>query len=352
MDLEVSGMNENECQRGVDEISGSPDSSIESASDSEVDKLIGLQTRKSDLMKAKDLLIQKKLDLLENIRRLKERLATHERQKLQLEAKKKLEFFLHQNDHETSKLSAPDQASNFVIENLNIFVSSEWSSRRKIIGKLYPFISISNYASKRKFENGVRSHSIQFILDGYGMPLLAISVEVLNETVTDLVISNWNSVSSLLHLISPTYKEVLEHFYVRLHKLDMLFYSYHCLSRIQHQKISVFWKILEQYPELVSHMSGFSKVNLSCIKSIMCYSYIEMVIERSKKEFLIRLEWVPILRDHDFGELESDIRFLIFTPKRQIISNAEKVFLSLVRDYGVYKAFSLMLFNLFEIDAA
>lgn len=343
-------MNEYDSPRDAVEISGSPDSSMESASDSEFDKLIGLQTRKSELMKERDLLLRKKLDLQEDIRRLSERLASHNQQKLQFVAKKKLEFYLHQNDHENSRLSALDQAASFILDNLNVFSSSDWSARRKLIGKFYPHVSISKYNNLIIFEKGLKSNSIEFVLEGYGMPLFEISVRVSDEVVTDLIITNWSSVSFLLHEICPTYQETLDQFYIRHRKLDLLFYSYHCLSRVQYQKIGTFWKIVHQYPTFARSSSEAAKMDIEFLKNLMCQRFIDMTIESSGRSFLIRLEWTPMLPDSSSGEIESDIRFIILSSQSRISINTTEVFLRLVREYGVSKAFNLMLFNLFDID--
>lgn len=345
-------MNENVSRQDAAETSRSPDSSVESVPDSEFDKLIELQTRRSDLIKKRDLLLRKKLDLQEDKMRLNERLASYKGQKLQLEAKKKLEFFLHQNDHEISKLSAPDRAASFVLENLDVFSSPDWISRGKIIGRFYPNMSITNFATKIAFENGARSHSIEFTMEGYGMPLLEIFVEVTDETVTGLSISNWTSVSSLLHQISPTFQEYLESGYLRQLKLDMLFYSYNCLSRVQHQKISVFWMIIKQYLSFICNFSTSVKLDLECLKYLMHQQYIELAIDKFEKTFLVRLEWTPILQDYNLGEIQSDICFTIFTSELKIIGNAREVFIRLAKEYGVSKAFNLMIFNLFEIETA
>lgn len=324
-----------------------PASSIDCLTDDEFDKLLELQTRKSELIQKRELLSLKKSQLTEETMALQTTLADYTHQKLQQETKKKLDFFLHQNDHESAKLSAPDHAAAFVLENLDMLTPTDWTMRRKLLNKFHPNLSFSKVETSRCPEDET-AHFFTFKIAGYGVPQLTIRVRIKDEAVIGISVLNWNNISSVLHKISPSLYNAIKDDYIPGKKLDLFIYTYGSLARVQHQRIRVFSEILEKHDLLVTTPPKNFNWLGDPMNVLLTLSYIEVAAKSYDKPYLLRLLWTPTLKTLSTGELKSNIRFSVLNHDLKPVKTANDVFKSLVADYGVSQAFTCMVSNLFE----
>lgn len=327
----------------------SPASSIDANSDTEFDKLIEHQTRKSELIKKRDALARKRLQLKEETNRLNAILSKHKQHKLQQETKKKLEFFLHQNDHESIKLSAPDQAANFVLDNLDILPSFDYNLRRGLSGKFYPNMRVDDIKTCSEFLNGARIHLLSFTVAGDGLPNMKIEMKVCDEIVIDLAVKNYDQISSNLQRISQSYQKGLLLDYIAGRKLDLIMSSYNSLAYIQNERVSVFYAIARRYKMYVTHPPSALRWQDDPLTCFLCLPFIQLTVESNERQYNVKLHWSLILAKPSIGKIDSKVRITVLNEQHEPLEGANELFLRLLSEYGPEKAFHLILNNLFNI---
>lgn len=315
----------------------------------DVDTLMEFQNKKVELSRHRDELAQKRLDLKEAIDRMTATLAHYKEQQRQYETKQKLDFYLHQNDHEYLKLSAPDDAATFVLENLDVLPSRDWRLRMELVGKFYPYMSISDTENSTVFEDNTLANVYEFVLSAEGLPSLKVKLVSRNETVVRLEIIDFARAEAILLKISPSYTRTLRTNYVRLSKVDLLFYSYHCLAKLQKRRIACFLEILHSWPAQVSRPA--SSWEQDPVSSLLSLPYIELTFEKDGKTSKVRLTWDIVVSYSATGHLESELSFGIINGDGSFLENSKDVFLALVPRHGVVKAFLFMLDYLFEMQS-
>lgn len=314
----------------------------------ELDDILFLQTKKAELVQERDALAQKRLELKQSIDRLSINLSHYKKQQLQYETRQKLEYYLHQNDHEYAKLTQPDEAASFILKNLNVLPTTDVNLRMKLIDKFYPCISVSQDSVMTIHEGEELFSIITFQLSANGLPPLKIRLFIKNDTVDRIELLEYSDVAYLFHKISHSFCTVLTENYCRLNKIDLVMYSYHSLAQLQQKRIKSLSQILEKYASLVTRPVYWESDPTS---SLMSLKYIELTVTEPKKNeiFKVRLQWDLVLVNTATGETESQLLFTIQKVNSAPLKNTNDVFLSLVMDHGIIDAFSLMLLNLFGV---
>lgn len=324
----------------------SPASSIETSSEDDFDKLIEIQARKSELYKKREALLHNQTQLRNDCEKFKALLSTYREQKLQQETKKKLEFFLHQNDHEYLKLSAPDKAASFVLENLGTLPSNNWDLRRQFTQKLYPHMEVEACSTATKFTTSESELEFHFTLKGVRLPGMNITVCVSDEEITSLTISNWEKISATFTSLCDSFGDCVVRDYVPHCKLDLLVFSYQSLSEIQYKRVSALKAILIEFEPHVSHPLPKVIKEKNLEDFLLCIPYIQLTIKSRTKLLFVRLHWGIRLIRKELGEFESDINFSVLNEDLEHIRVSNDAFKRLLRTYGVVEAFRLMVFNL------
>ncbi|RKP32401.1 hypothetical protein METBISCDRAFT_21389 [Metschnikowia bicuspidata] len=324
----------------------SPASSIGISSDNEFEQLLEHQTRKSELVKKRDFLAKKRLQLKEECENLGAQLGSLQEQKRQQETRKKLEFYLHQNEHEFTRLSAPENSANFVLEILRVLPSADCPLRRRYMRRLHPHFRIDAYSSVQGAT--ANSHSINFTIAAADVPPFAVKVAVCDQTVENLTIVNWDDIAPTLQSVCPAYRQCVKDVYLFRCQLDLLVCSYQSLSNVQHEKVAVFRDILAKYASYVSYPT--SSGNAVAAASFLVLPYVQLTIEHHKTPLLVRLSWKIVLRQQHLGVLDSKIDFSLLTHTHEPLPHAPDVFATLRESFGVVQAFSLMLYNVFNIE--
>lgn len=330
----------------------SPASSIDSSSVDDFDKLIDQQTRKTELLKRRDLLLRKKQQLRNDCENFRSLLSTYKEEKVRQETRKKLEFFLHQNDHEYLKLSTPDEAANFVLDNLGILPSNDWDMRQKFTYRLYPHLEVNDCSTTYNYTKSEPKTQILFTLMAAGLPPMKIEVDVVEEEISSLKICNFEDISATLQTVSDSYRKCVACDYIPHCKLDMLVFSYQLLSQIQCKRVSAFKTMIIEFKRYLFYPqpSAIEEKSLDII--LLCLPYIQLSIEKGAKTFFVRLQWDILLVRHELGEFESLINFSILNHDFEHMSFSNDVFQRLLSTYGVVEAFRLMILNLFTNEVA
>lgn len=302
----------------------------------EHDELLTLQTQKVDLVQQRDALAAKRLEIKENIDRLNLTLAHYKLQHHQYETRQKLEYYLQQNDHEYSKLAAPDAAAGFVLENLHVLPSRDWNLRMLLIGRLLPCLEVRDSVQAQVYENGALVAKTTYTAAAKDVPSLHITVYAENEAVKRVEVDE--RASLLLHKISSTYGRSLKN-YTRQGKIDLLMYSYHSLAQQQQRRISILQRLMTEYEEKVLYPKDTSSLALRTAQ------YVELLFST----FTVRLYWGLVLEDSIVGEVESKLELVVMNGDGLVLNGVNNVFLGLVAEHGVFGAFQLMVRNMFEL---
>lgn len=328
----------------------SPASSIESASEPEIHELIELQTRKCELTIKRNALAAKKASLSEELKIVKEKFTLFKEQRLKQETKKKMDFLLHQNGHEVARLSEPDQAASFVLDNLEIISSQDWDLKRDLWKRMNPHVIIDRCFMKKNPNKGNNNHSIFITLSATGLPSLLLCVEVSHELVSDLKVSNWNTASSLLQGISPSYRSTIELNYISQRKLDLLLYSYQSLAQLQKERIGAYSKILRKYACYISQPPSDADWESDAEKRLLCIPYVQLTVPYEGKVYIVRLFWSLVIQNSICGEVTSCIGLKIFDAEMRLFNDSSDAYLHFLEEYGVVKALDLILTNVFQIQ--
>lgn len=312
------------------------------------DQLLVLHTRKVELLQQVESLQTRKAELLDATARLRATLDDYHRQHRHYETREKLEYYLHQNDYEYSRLSAPDAAAGFVLENVNVLPSSDWPLRLALAREFYPHMEVGDLTSSQVHENDTLVSVMAWSVAAKGVPALQIKLYVRDESVVRLEVANWASVDWLLRKLSPTFHRTLKQNYLPRGKADLLMYGYHALARLQSRRISALSNVLTAYKDLVSRPSH--DWSQDAYASLAGLPYIELDLRPKGKSFSVRLSWNLCLNDPITALVESEIEFAIIGDQTAVIDNANSVFLSLVPQHGVEKAFDVMLSNIFGVQ--
>lgn len=317
-------------------------------SQSAADKLLVLQTKKVELIQQRDSLQARKHELNEAIERLNMTLKDYQKQHKQHETKEKLEYYLHQNDHEYSKLSAPDAAASFVLDNLNVLPSTDWTRRLALVKEFYPFMEISGFESYPEHENGILLTVMRYTVAAKGLPTLKIEVCVRDEAIHRLRVVNWDSVAWSLRKVSSTFFQTLKKNYLRRGKIDLIMYGYHSLARLQHRRVTALSEILQNHADSIVRPAH--DASNDPFVSLATLPYIELDLRLKGRNFNIRLYWTLCLNDSITGTVESHLEFVIIGDNAAVIENANDVFLGLISQHGVVMSFEVMLKNIFGIE--
>ncbi|GEQ71409.1 hypothetical protein JCM33374_g5092 [Metschnikowia sp. JCM 33374] len=314
----------------------------------DVDDILTLQTRKAELVQERDALAQKRIELKQTIERLSISLSHYKKQQLQYETKQKLEYYLHQNDHECAKLSRPDNAASFVLKNLNVLPTTDVNLRMKLIDRFYPTMIVSHESVSTIYEGEELFTVINFHVCADGIPPLKIRLFIKDDTVHRVELLEYDQVAHLFEKISSSFCNTLIRNYCRLNKIDLILYSYHSLSQLQQIRIASLSHILQKYSEFVTRPVSWTSDSNSFLMSL---SYIELTItEKLKNEkFKIKLQWNIVFENTAIGEVESQLIFSVQKDNACPLNDANDVFLTLVSEHGIVNAFSLMLLNLFGV---
>ncbi|KAM9925981.1 hypothetical protein OXX80_010730 [Metschnikowia pulcherrima] len=311
--------------------------------------LLQVQTRKAELTRERDILAQKRSELKSSIDRLSVSLAHYKKQQLQHETKQKLEYYLHQNDHECSKLTGPDDAASFVLKNLDVLPTNDVRLRSKLINKLYPGMTVDQESVSTIHENAELYTVIDFRIFASTLPPLKIKIHVKNDAIHRLELLEQTEAARVFQKISPSFCKVLMRNYCRLKKVDLIVYSYHAMAQLQQERISSFTSIIQNYSVFVTR-PNFEAADENT--SLISLSYIELTIPRTvvSKTFKVKLQWDIVFQNTATGEAESELSFLVDREEDGPLENANEVFLDLAVERGAVEAFSLMLSNLFGIQ--
>lgn len=311
------------------------------ASPEPVDNLLALQTTKVELLQHRDALATKRLELKENIDRMNLTLAHYKQQHHQYETKQKLESYLQQNDHEYSKLSAPDDGASFVLDNLHVLPSGDWPLRMRLVARFYPHMEIADCTATSIHENGELFTVMGYTVSARGLPALNVRVVIKNETVRRVELGQSEKALLMLQKVSPSYARILETNYRRLGKPDLLMYSYHSLARLRNKRVTVLLEILSEYLGQVTRPSGWQVDPLLALQTV---EYVEFAFH----QFKVRLYWSLVLENSVLGEVESHLKFVVIRGDGSVLDGTNAVFLGLVQEHGVVRAFRLMVRNMWD----
>ncbi|KAF3987403.1 hypothetical protein FT663_03964 [Candidozyma haemuli var. vulneris] len=330
--------------------SGSPPQTNLPNPETENDTLLSLQTAKAELVQQRDTLLAKKSDLSAAIERLQSTWDSYQTQSRQYETKKKLEYYLHQNDHEQEKrLAAEDEVASFVLDNMHVLPSSDWSKRMDLVGRFYPHVRIHHTMSKNVHnEQDQLITEIQFRLSAHGLPTLHVLLYVRDEKVVKLDILQSKKASIVLHKISPSFGQTLALNYLPQGKVDLLVYGYHSLASMQEKRVSILSNLLHQYP--TNRVRPGADWDTDPFDSLSALPYIEFEFVHSKtsEPYSVRLYWHLVLNEHSMGQVDSELEFATIQKNNQtVLDGASAAFLNLVPEYGVCKSFELMVSNIF-----
>ncbi|SGZ51267.1 CIC11C00000004954 [Sungouiella intermedia] len=279
-------------------------------SQSAMDRLLVLQTRKVELIQQRDALLARKQELADSIDRLNITLDDYQQQHHQYETRKKLEYYLHQNDHEYAKLAASDGAASFVIDNLNVLPSSDWPLRLHLVKEFYPHMTIldcDSYTESGQLGKGGIS----------------------------------------LQKISPTFHKTVKRNYIPRKKIDLLMHSYHSLAQLEQKRVAALSEILSTYSDLVLR-PAHDWID-DPFSTLVTLPYVELDLSLKGPRFTIRLYWTLCLNNSITGSLESELEIAIIGEETTVVANANEVFLRLIPQHGVVGAFKVMLVNIFGL---
>lgn len=321
--------------------------SIPNSPEENPDDILIAQTKKGELLQEKDALDEKRADLLRSIERLSISLSHYKRQQLQFETKQKLEYYLHQSNHEFVRLSRPDEAAAFVLSNLNVLPTNDVNLRLKLISKFYPNISLTQDSVSTIYDDGNLLTIMNFTLAGAALPSLTIKLCIIDDTVDQVDLIDYDVATPVFAKISQTFCETLEQNYCRLKKIDLIIYSYHSLATLQQERIKCLSQILQDYSKFVTRPTQL-EVPSSALASL---DHIELTVPEnsSRGTCKIRLYWQMVLSNTATGELNSQLVFIVHKDGLGPLKDSNDVFLSLALEHGILKAFSLMLYNLFDL---
>lgn len=323
-------------------------SALEDETQSAVDKLLVLQTRKVEMLQQRDALQAKKTELAEAIDRLNATWSDYEQQSRQHETREKLEYYLHQNDHEFAKLAAADGAASFVLDNLNVLPAKDWALRLALVGRFFPHMAVGPVLSGSYVEKSTLVTTMAYSMSARGLPTFQMVVHVQNEAVCRLEIANWEHVAWTLRKISPTFSRAVKTNFLRRNKVDLVMYGYHSLARLQHKRIEALTAILNQHPDWVVRPAHDWKID--AYSALATVPYIELDLALTGHAFHVRLHWELHLQDSVTAAMESQLELVVIGEESGVVANANEVFLGLVPQHGVVRAFEVMLANVFGVD--
>lgn len=324
-----------------------PDLPEDETSQSAQDRLLVLQTKKVELIHQREALQARKHELADAIDRLNLTLADYQRQHKQYETREKLEYYLNQNDHEYARLAAQDNAAAFVLDNVNVLPSPDWTKRLQLVGKFMPHMEISTVSTRTLHKNDNLVTVMAYSVAAKGLPTLHVELHVQNEQVDTLHVANWDEASWLLRKVSPSFFGTLKRNYIPRGKVDLLMYGYHSLARLQHRRVTAVGEILTLFRDLVVRPAQDWEVDP--FASLAALPYIELDLAPENHPFKVRLYWELVLEDVVTGSLANRLEFVVLGDNDNVVKNTNEVFLGLVPLHGVAKAFSVMLRNIFGI---
>lgn len=313
----------------------------------EADTLLTLQTRRVELLGQRDELAQKRLQLKESIDRLNLTLDNYKDQQAQYETKQKLEFYLHQNDHEFLQLSAPDDAAQFVLDNLDVLPSSDWTKRLELVNMFYPNMQVTDLDVLTSHEDDLLVTTFEYVLAAKGLPSLNVKVVVRDETVLRVELGDFARTEHLLQKISPSYCKTLAANYRRHGKIDLVMHSFHNLATLQQRRIACFAEILRSWSAHVSRPGPTWTQDAHA--ALLALPYIELAISKDGTGFKVRLHWDLAIDNAATGTVQSQLRFAVVRADGTFLDDAQRVFMTLVPQHGVVKAFLFMLANVFDM---
>ncbi|OBA20003.1 hypothetical protein METBIDRAFT_13030 [Metschnikowia bicuspidata var. bicuspidata NRRL YB-4993] len=307
-----------------------------------------LQSKKAELIQERDILAQKRLELKQSIERLSASLSFYREQQLQHETKQKLEYYLHKNDHECSKLTQPDEAASFILKNLDVLPTTDVHLRMKLLNRFYPCMSVAQEHVLTIHEEDVLFTVIRFKIFAHGLPPLAIRLHSNDDAVHRLELLDYSEVAPIFQKVSPSFCKTLINNYCRQKKIDMIMHSYHSLAKLQQSRIMCLSQLLLKYADLVTRPKSWASYPEL---SLMSLNHIELTIPEStnRDRHIVQLSWEMILKNTAIGEMESQLRFSVQRRDSGPLKNVNEVFLSLMLEHGIMNAFSLMLSNLFGV---
>lgn len=328
----------------------SPPADVQPHPEIENDHLLTLQTAKAELVQQRDALLAKRTDLVAGIERLQQTWEQYQTTSRQNETKKKLEYYLRQNDYEHEKrLAGEDEVASFVLDNMHVLPSSDWLKRMDLIGRFYPHMKIVGALLNNIHDpDGRLLTEISFVLQARGLPSLHIVLSVRDEKVVAIKILQSEKTSLVLNRISPSYAQILTSEYAHLGKIDILVYSYHSLATMQARRISTLLKILQQYAQ--NRLRPGAEWEADPFDSLKTIPYVEFEFIHSKTSasFLVRLYWKLVLNESSLGHVSSELEFTAIRKETQeVVRGANNAFLNLLPEYGVCKAFELIIKNIF-----
>ncbi|SGZ50810.1 CIC11C00000002528 [Sungouiella intermedia] len=316
-------------------------------SQSAMDRLLVLQTRKVELIQQRDALLARKQELADSIDRLNITLDDYQQQHHQYETRKKLEYYLHQNDHEYAKLAASDGAASFVIDNLNVLPSSDWPLRLHLVKEFYPHMTISDCDSYTEYDSDKLLTVKVYSVAAKGLPTLQVKLFVLKEAVYRIEVVNWEKVAFSLQKISPTFHKTVKRNYIPRKKIDLIMYSYHSLAQLEQKRVAALSEILSTYSDLVLR-PAHDWIN-DPFSTLVTLPYVELDLSLKGPRFTVRLYWTLCLNNSITGSLESELEIAIIGEETTVVANANEVFLRLIPQHGVVGAFKVMLVNIFGL---
>lgn len=300
--------------------------------------LLLLQTRKAKLVQARDSLLERRDDLKESVDRLRETLQHYKQQSRQYDVKQKLEHFLHQSD--LDKAHTGEDGLAFILENLSVLPSTNWTERLELVTRFTPFIKFKSISSSAVYDGDVLLRVIKFTCEAETLPSFEIELSVREEQIVTLQIPNFSLVEPVLSRISLSFTRVVKHNFVPHRKIDLLIYSYHSLARLQHIRVSTFAEILKESSMVVVRPLEW-KEHESVLQTT---PYVEMKIQRGDSDCHVRLDWSLSLEDVVVGNVDSRVRLTIFKGEH-VFPNVDELFQSLITLHGVLKAVSIMIRN-------
>lgn len=316
-------------------------------SQSAVDRLVVLQTRKVELTQQRDALLARKHELADSIDRLNITLEDYHHQHYQYETRKKLEYYLQQNDHEYAKLAAADDAASFVMDNLNVLPSSDWPLRLHLVKEFYPHMTISDCDTYTEFDHDKLLTVMTYLVAAKGLPVLNIKLSIFNESVFRVEVVNWDKVAFSLQKISSTFFSTLKRNYIPRKKIDLIMYGFHSLARLEQKRVDALSELLITYGDLVLRPAHHWRDDP--FATLATLPYIELDLSSKGHPFTVRFYWTLTLENSITGSVESELEIAIIGENSALVANANQVFLGLVPLHGVVKAFLVMLINIFGI---
>lgn len=256
-----------------------------------------------------------------------------------------------------SARSTPQSSNDSLLQDLNVLPSSDWDERLDYVKKFYPYLDVERVSTANSYvdaENMVRTISYTVVCPLIFQVGVSVHINPKLDSIDRIVIHEKQLAT--LHLISPSYYQVLTKNYISHGKIDLVMYSLNSLSIVVHKRVSLFFKLLKMFSSFVEDETLFKLTteettsNLKVFSNLKSVENIDFVFENNNESYKVKLYWSIILDDVITGECLSSINLLIIRQSdAKILNNVRNLFTALVKEYGLINGFCLLTKKTFGI---